>query len=68
VNGVEALGLALGDGFSPDGDDPEAGLVNLGENGAGMTVGYCVWFDDAKSSLAHFLGRSFAQKSLCIPL
>ena len=33
MNGVEALGLALGDGFLSDGDDAEAGLVNLGQNG-----------------------------------
>ena len=39
VNGVKALGLAFGDGFLFDGDDAEAGLVNLGQDGAGRV--YC---------------------------
>ena len=36
MDGVEALGLAFGDGLLLDGNDAKAGLVDLGENGAGV--------------------------------
>jgi hypothetical protein len=50
---VKALGLGPGDRDFLDGDDFEAGLLDLGENGGGVAFTHGVGLDDAESPLRH---------------
>ena len=55
MDGIEALGLRLGDGLLLDGHNLESGLVDLGEDGAGVALADRVGLDDAEGALRHVI-------------
>jgi hypothetical protein len=51
MNVVKAFGLGLGDRNLLDGDELEAGLLDLGQNSCGIAGANGVGLDDAKGTL-----------------